>query len=426
MPNYSASVPMPQDDGFNAGKIGEQYGGYVGKIAGAISDVAKSDQSKSKIDEYVMAYNNPNDATIFAGLKGALRTEKLARLLQPLDPDLADTYQKKAQAEKNRETMLADNQTVVDARKGVQSTGDDDLDESKRMTAGAEALMRFNPESGMATLEKGRALADKAGNAKNLQEAKNAALESVDVATRLWQEKRDDQNLTADLYRAMSDARALGVSVKDPISDYRSEQLAGSTITTAETNAQLNEEKLALEKNKFKQDQEEYQKENAFRWAKLAQDAADAKAKSEADKGKVSDTARYNAFKVVANESRVLKDLARKAENSLLGKISTKVSGSEFTNHSELLTDAWSKAMSGAATGQLEQKMYDRMADPGFFNPLSQDYDTKMDNIISIAESNMRILDPKNAGGNPSLTTDSIPIKPASKPGIPSLAPRVR
>jgi hypothetical protein len=220
------------------------------------------------------------------------------------------------------------------------------------------------------------------------------------------------------------------VSVKDPIADYRSEQLAGSTIasTTSRDNlaVQREESNRKMQEEELKLDQEKFQKENAFRWAKLAQDAADAKARSEADKGKVSDTARYNAFRVVAQEARTLKDLARKAEPSILGRLATKIDGSEFTNHSNLLTDAWSKAMSGAATGRLEQIMYDRMTDPGFFNPFSQDYDDKMDNIISIAESNMKILDPRNAGGNPSLATDSSPIKPASKPGIPPLAPRVK
>jgi len=122
MPNYNASVAMPQTDQFNAGKVGEQYGGYVGNIAGAISGAVTSEQNKKKIDDYVMAYNNPNDSTIFTGLKGSLRTEKLARLLLPLDEKLAATYQAKAQKEKADETQIERNMEVVKARESVSST----------------------------------------------------------------------------------------------------------------------------------------------------------------------------------------------------------------------------------------------------------------------------------------------------------------
>lgn len=122
MPNYNASVQMPQMPMLDAGKTGEQYGGYVGKIAGAISGAVVSEQNKKKIDEYVMAYNNANDTTIFNGLKGALRTEKLARLLLPLDSELSAQYQKKAQAEKADETQIERNMEVVKARESVPTT----------------------------------------------------------------------------------------------------------------------------------------------------------------------------------------------------------------------------------------------------------------------------------------------------------------
>jgi hypothetical protein len=424
---------MPQDDGFDAGKIGEQYGGYVGKIAGAISDVAKSDQSKSKIDEYVMAYNNPNDDTIFAGLKGALRTEKLARLLQPLDADLADTYQKKAQAEKNRETMLADNQTVVDARKGVQSTGDDDLDESKRMTAGAEALMRFNPESGMATLEKGRALADKASNAKDSQEAKKAALESVDVATRLWQEKRDDQSLTADLYRAMSDARALGVSVKDPIADYRSEQLAGSTIASttsrdnlanqqAEFNRKMQEEglkldqdSLTLQRSKFAADQQ-----------KTAIELANKKGGEPLDSTSI---AQLSNLQTVLASIEEIKDAFDRFKNSngLTDKYS---SWRDLSGSAMLGSENLGRVQSGGAISGDELKTFKTL-----ISPQSLDYldggDSYLKNVAKLKaaiENKMENFSTKGRGltnGTPAVTSPS-PIKPASKPGIPPLAPRVK
>lgn len=118
MPNYNASVQMPTLNQKDAGQVGEQYGGYVGKIASAVSGAYNQD----KADEYIKAYNNPNDTNIFSGMKGSLRTEKLARLLLPINAELSAQYQKKAQAEKADETQIERNMEVVNARNAVPTT----------------------------------------------------------------------------------------------------------------------------------------------------------------------------------------------------------------------------------------------------------------------------------------------------------------
>lgn len=102
MANYQVDLPQfakPSD----SLTLGERYGTAVGRIfsgVGSAIDQSKAKQqeeaNKAKIDSFLMAYNNPNDATIFSGLKGSMRAEKLSRLLLPLDRKLSEEYARRA------------------------------------------------------------------------------------------------------------------------------------------------------------------------------------------------------------------------------------------------------------------------------------------------------------------------------------------
>lgn len=118
MANYTAPMGAPQIYNTDLMKVGEQYGTNIGKIASAVSSGFQED----KVNNYIQAYNNPNDTSIFSGITGSLRTEKLARLLLPINAELSATYQKKAQAEKADETQIERNMEVVNARKAVPTT----------------------------------------------------------------------------------------------------------------------------------------------------------------------------------------------------------------------------------------------------------------------------------------------------------------
>ena len=130
IPNYSVNTSMPTeatrsvDPSARGYDIGKKMG-EIGTAIGTMATAQKSADDKKKIDEYVMAYNNPNDATIFSGMQGSLRSAKLARLLMPLDKDLADTYLAKSNKEKADEEGISRNMEVVNARKGVSSTEPD-------------------------------------------------------------------------------------------------------------------------------------------------------------------------------------------------------------------------------------------------------------------------------------------------------------
>lgn len=107
----------------NLFKLGADVGGGIGRGVGSYLETRdkekKDEETKAKIDQYVMAYNNKNDQSIFGGMEGSLRSEKLARLLLPLDPELSKQYALKANKEKSDETQLARNKEVMKAGEGI-------------------------------------------------------------------------------------------------------------------------------------------------------------------------------------------------------------------------------------------------------------------------------------------------------------------
>ncbi|QHJ76874.1 MAG: hypothetical protein [Bacteriophage sp.] len=156
MPNFNASMgPLmaqrtdPLAEGARYGKMISDIGqGVVG-----IKNAMNQDDKKAKVDALVLAYNRGDGA--FEGMQGSLKTEKLVRLLMPLDNELSGRYAIRAKEEKAKEEKLAQNKAVSDARKGVSTEGlTPDGVESARLRAGAEKMMEYDPATGMEWLGK--------------------------------------------------------------------------------------------------------------------------------------------------------------------------------------------------------------------------------------------------------------------------------
>lgn len=129
MANYTAPMGAPQIYNTDLMKVGEQYGTNIGKIASAVSSGFQED----KVNDYIAAYNNPNDTSIFSGITGSLRTEKLARLLQPLNADLANQYRVKAQKEKEQEKVAETNRGIAEAYRDVATTEEKPVEGTTRI-----------------------------------------------------------------------------------------------------------------------------------------------------------------------------------------------------------------------------------------------------------------------------------------------------
>lgn len=126
------AMDIPDLSRYNTATQAGEVGGGVGRFIGGMVETYQKDKeakdTKSKIDQYLMAYNNPNDNTIFSGIKGSLRTEKLARLLLPLDPELSKQYSLKANKEKSDEEQIARNTEVMKAGEGIASTREEPVE----------------------------------------------------------------------------------------------------------------------------------------------------------------------------------------------------------------------------------------------------------------------------------------------------------
>jgi hypothetical protein len=130
----------------NLFKVGADVGGGIGKGIGTYLETRdkenKDAETKAKIDQYVMAYNNKNDQQIFGGMEGSLRSEKLARLLLPLDPELSKQYALTANKQKSDETQLARNKEVMSAGEGI-STSEQDTEATTKAQTDVEAEIKL-------------------------------------------------------------------------------------------------------------------------------------------------------------------------------------------------------------------------------------------------------------------------------------------
>jgi hypothetical protein len=231
----------------------------------------------------------------------------------------------------------------------------------------------------------------------------------------------------------MSDARALGVSVKDPIADYRSEQLAGSTIASttsrdnlanqqAEFNRKMQEEglkldqdSLTLQRSKFAADQQ-----------KTAIELANKKGGEPLDSTSI---AQLSNLQTVLASIEEIKDAFDRFKNSngLTDKYS---SWRDLSGSAMLGSENLGRVQSGGAISGDELKTFKTL-----ISPQSLDYldggDSYLKNVAKLKaaiENKMENFSTKGRGltnGTPAVTSPS-PIKPASKPGIPPLAPRVK
>lgn len=167
--NFRTGAMMPKLDTRTANEIGGEVGSNFGAIGNFASDAFKG----TKANDLIAKFNNPNDTTIFGGLKGSARAEKLSQLLMPLDRTTAERYKIQADNEKKAETISNENQAVVTARSAVHSVDesgkpvDAEAMDAKRLRAGAEARMGSNPEQGIEWLRKASELEQKKLKAEN-------------------------------------------------------------------------------------------------------------------------------------------------------------------------------------------------------------------------------------------------------------------
>jgi len=270
-------------------------------------------------------------------------------------------------------------------------TRDKDLVESERLKAGAETYMKYDPETAMSWLDKAENRETKAAERGAKTEQQQAALQIVDAATRAWQKDKENPSLQADFWRARNSATALGSTVKDVVADYRQEQ-------QIQASAGQKKEEFAYKKEADAKDLElrrqQLQQQNAQFYANLADRARERMAAKDQDNAgaAIKNADRVAAYDQAEKAATKLLQLAKEAEGSILDQAKTYVPGSEFQIQADFLVDGWSKAMSGAATGTNEEKMYKRIGDPGFFNPFAQDYGDKMAAVLSMLREKKAIL----------------------------------
>lgn len=117
MRSYLANASWSTPQGETPFETGAKWGQVVSNIGNAAAQIGKeikSDKNKVQIDTLIQQYNSGTG--VFAGIEPAsLRTEKLARLLIPLDEKLAARYAQRATEEKALETKTGQAKSVSEA-----------------------------------------------------------------------------------------------------------------------------------------------------------------------------------------------------------------------------------------------------------------------------------------------------------------------
>lgn len=393
IPNYTVNTSMPTaasrqiDPSARGYSIGKQMG-EIGTAIGTMATAQKSADDKKKIDDYVMAYNNKNDTSIFGGMEGSLRTEKLARLLLPLDQELSKDYALKANKQKSDETQLARNKEVMQAGANVATENiDPDELQAQRFDAMAKAYGNYDVDKSLELQQKSQQSREKKSASDQKKLDLQVAMKEFSNAQEAWSANKDDVALKNAVDKTWGIASTLGAKIQNPVDDYlREKQIAASQ---------------SLESEKFKYQKEMDAKELELSMKKLSQDNAQfyaglsdrAKARmAEKSEGAIKNADRVASYQQALGALKALRVEYNKAKSSVLARAATYVPGSTFQNQSDMLVDGWSKAMSGAATGQNEERMYKRMGDPGFFNPFAQDFGQKLDQVEAIINDKMKTL----------------------------------
>lgn len=117
MRSYLANTSWSMPQGETPFESGAKWGRAVSDVGNAAAQIGrefKADKNKAQVDTLIQQYNSGTG--VFAGIEPAsLRTEKLARLLIPLDEKLAARYAAKAAEEKAQETRAGQAKSVAEA-----------------------------------------------------------------------------------------------------------------------------------------------------------------------------------------------------------------------------------------------------------------------------------------------------------------------
>lgn len=95
-----------------------------GKPMGQLIKWGMDEKKKGQVDQLVMQYNQGSGP--FEGIQGSLKTEKLVRLLLPLDRELSDRYAVRAKEEAGREEKMRIGAEVQKAGEGVADYSTDE------------------------------------------------------------------------------------------------------------------------------------------------------------------------------------------------------------------------------------------------------------------------------------------------------------
>ena len=90
----------------------------IAKPMGQLIKWGMDEKAKGQIDQLIMQYNQGSGP--FEGIQGSLKTEKMVRLLLPLDRTLSDRYAVKAKEEAAKEEKMRIGTEIQKAGEGVQ------------------------------------------------------------------------------------------------------------------------------------------------------------------------------------------------------------------------------------------------------------------------------------------------------------------
>ena len=127
--DYRINAQAPTQ-GIGAFQAGQQMGGGFGRLAGSVVDNYKKDQNKDRIDAITMKYNNPQDEA-FAGLNPKQRALKMARLMEPLNDDLAKQYMTKANSLDERDFKKQEKIDIIGEKRKADEQEQVALQEAK-------------------------------------------------------------------------------------------------------------------------------------------------------------------------------------------------------------------------------------------------------------------------------------------------------
>jgi hypothetical protein len=130
--------------GQNVGQTSRNLATGLLGIRKGIKDDAQAKDSKAKIDQFIQEYNSKTG--VFAGLDAQQAADKIARLLLPLDKELADKYLAAAQqlrsalmaksdkeAERQKDLDIANKRIDRDAQKEIDKA----IEDNKKYTPGS-------------------------------------------------------------------------------------------------------------------------------------------------------------------------------------------------------------------------------------------------------------------------------------------------